>query len=116
MEQTAERVESRESVALPAAAAVLAAAGAVLLGIGDLVVGLRNEAADSVFILTGILGWTLVVWAAIMTSVGLVSAAKRVSTRLPVTRLEVALLGAALALIVVLLVTHPLWGSGSASA
>jgi hypothetical protein len=116
MEQTAERVDARASMAIPAAAVVLAAAGAVLLVIGDIVVGLRSDAADSVFILTGILGWTLVVWAAIMTGAGLVSAARRVSSRLPVTRLEVALLGAALAVIVVLLVTHPLWGSGSASA
>ena len=116
MEQVAERIDARESLAFPVATLVLAAAGAVLVGIGDLVVGLRTDAADSVFILTGILGWTLIVWAAIMIGIAIVSTVRRLSTRQVVTRLEVALLGAALALIVVLLVTHPLWGSGSASA
>lgn len=116
MEQAAERIEARDHAAVPVATLVLAAAGAVLLGIGDVVVGLRNDTADAVFLLTGILGWALVAWSTMMAGISLVSIVRRASTRRTVTRLEVALIAASVVLVAVLLVTHPLWGSGSASA
>jgi hypothetical protein len=111
-----ERVESRESMAMSVAASVLAAGAALLLGIGDAVYGLRTDAADAASMVMGIMGWAILVWAVVTAGAVVVSIGRRVSSAKPVSRAEAALTAVTIALIAVVVATHPLWGSGSATA
>ena len=108
-----ERLQPRATVAVPVSALVLAAGAAVSLGVCR-AVGFLSDAAEGVFVVTWLLGWVLLAWAAIVGGGYAVLLGRRWLSRRPVSRSEAALVAASLALIVVVLATHPLWGTGSA--
>ena len=97
-----------------AAVATLALAGsaAVVLGVGD-AIGFRTDGAEAVFVGAWVLGWTLLVWAAILAGVGAVRLVRRLVARRDTAPSEVVLVVAGAALVVGVISAHPLWGSGS---
>ncbi|MWV59377.1 hypothetical protein [Rathayibacter sp. VKM Ac-2754] len=106
-----ERVVEPEAVVVPVAALVLASGAAVALGAAPLIAGV-----EPLFALTWLIGWTLVVWSAVLgggCAVRLVLCAR---SRSPVLPLEVAITVAALALVVAVVAVHPLFASGSGTA
>jgi hypothetical protein len=107
-----ERLQPGASVAVPVTALALAAGAAVSFGVGD-AVGFLSDAAEDMFVLTWLLGWVLVAWAAILGGGYAVSLGVRRRSRRPVSRSDVALVAASFALTGAVLVTHPLWGLGS---
>ncbi len=106
----------RAALVLPLASLILAASSAVLVVAGDAVVALRSDAADSAFLALTITGWMLLVWAVLLTAAIVVSIAKRLASRAQVTGLESAIVLGAVAISLLVVATHPLWGSGSATA
>lgn len=107
--------ERRAGTAVPMAAFTLAVGAAVLLGASQ-TVGFLSDAAEDLFIVTWILGWLMLAWAAILGGGYALLVVHRWRSRQTVTGLEAVLTAAALALVAVVLVSHPLWGTGSASA
>ena len=108
-----EPLQPRATVAVPVSALALAAGAAASFGIGD-AVGFLSDATEDVFVVTWLLGWVLLAWAAIVGGGYAVLLGLRWRSRRPVSRPEAALVAASLALIAVVLATHPLWGTGSA--
>ena len=107
-----ERLQS-ETSAIPVAALALAAGAAASFGVGD-GVGFLSPDAEALFVLTWLLGWLLLTWATIVAGGYAVWLGLRWRSRRRVSQTEVAILAAALALIVLVMLTHPLWGTGSA--
>lgn len=107
-----ERSPTRPTVALPLSALALAAGSAACFGAGN-AVGFLGDTAEDIFVVTWLLGWVLLVWAVIVGGGYAVMLGHRSLSRRPVTRSEAALATASLALIAVVLATHPLWGTGS---
>lgn len=107
-----ERVEQRAELTLPGTALVLATAAAASFGVGD-AVGFLSDAAEDVFIATRVLGWVLLVWATLIGGGSAVMLGIRWFSRQPVPLVESALVALSLAVITLVMVTHPLWGSGS---
>lgn len=110
-----ERLQPRTAVAVPVSALALAAGAAASFGVGD-ASGFLSDAAEDVFVITWLLGWVLLVWAAIVGGGYAVVLSLRLLSRRPVSPVEAALAAASLVLVAVVLATHPLWGSGSAAA
>lgn len=109
------RSRSLSNVAAPIAAIVLAAGAASLFAVGG-AIGILNDAADDAWMATWLIAWALVGWAGI---VGVTYAALLVVkafSRRRVSGQESAFAVAALAVIAVVVATHPLWGSGSGTA
>ncbi len=98
----------------PLAALALAVGAVVSFGAGN-AMGFLSDSAESVFVLTSILGWVLLVWAVVVAGGSLVALIRRALARRPVPRLELALLSACFALVVLAVSMRPLWGSGSGS-
>jgi hypothetical protein len=98
----------------PVAALAFAAGAAVLLAVSDRI-GWLDPGTELLFVGTWLLGWALLCWAVLVSAASAVPLLRRAVTRQPVSRSGAVLLGAALALIAVLVWTHPLWGSGSGS-
>lgn len=107
-----ERREPRATVAAPVSALALAAGAAVSFGVSD-AVGFLSDRAEDVFILAWLLGWVLLVWAAIISGAYAVVLLRRSLSQRPVLRSEAALGAASLVFIAFFMATHPLWGSGS---
>ena len=100
-------------VAVPVSAIVLGVGAAASFAIGD-AVGFLTEAAEGIFVVTWLLGWVLLACAAMVGGGCAVLLGLRWLSRRPVSRSEAAIVGASLALVVAVLATHPLWGTGSA--
>lgn len=109
-----ERTQARGTPAVPIAALALAVSAAASFGIGD-AVGFLTDAAEGVFLVTWLLGWVLLAWAAIIGGGYAVLLGRRLVSRRPVSRMEGVLVAASLALTAWVLATHPLWGAGSAA-
>ena len=77
------------------------------------VVGFASVAAEDVFVITWLVGWVLLVWAAILRGGCAVVLGLRILRRRSVARSEALLVAASLALIAVVMATHPLCGIGS---
>ncbi|GAA4969250.1 hypothetical protein [Kineococcus glutinatus] len=91
---------------------VLAGSAALALGAAD-AIGFTTENAEAVFTVVVLLGWTLLVWAAIVGGLCVVQLLRRLLTRRAPAWPGVLLLGAGVAVIVAVVGAHPLWGSGS---
>ena len=100
-------------VTVPFSALALAVGAAAFFGVGG-GLGTMSGLAEDLFVFTWLMGWVLLVWAAVIGGGCAVRLGLRSLSRRPVSVLEVALVASTLALIAVLLATHPLWGSGSA--
>ena len=107
-----ERLQPRTTVTVPASALALAVGAAASFAIGD-AVGIFTRAAEDVSVLTWLMGWVLLGWAAIIGGGYAVVLCLRSLSRRPVSLVQVTLAASALALIAVVLATHPLWGTGS---
>jgi hypothetical protein len=107
-----ERLQPRAKVAVPVSALALAAGAAACFGVGN-AVGFLSDATESVFIGLWLLGWMLLAGAAIIGGGFAVSLGLRWASRRPVFGWETALAAASLVLIAVVVVSHPLWGTGS---
>ncbi|WP_146070015.1 hypothetical protein [Cryobacterium sp. Y29] len=108
-----ERLQPCATVAVPISALALAVGAAASFGIGD-AVGILSDAAEGVSVFAWLMGWVLLAWAVLVGGGYAVLLGLRSRSRRPVSRVHVALTACALALIAVVLVTHPLWGTGSA--
>jgi len=98
----------------PGAALVFALGSAVAFAVSDAIGPLRDD-LDSAFLLAGLVGWVLLGWTALVAAAALVALIGRLVARRPVSRLEIGLLAAAIAVLILESVLHPLWGSGSSS-
>ncbi|MET4637188.1 hypothetical protein [Mycetocola sp. 2940] len=107
-----EQLEERAGLAIPGAALALAVGAAASFGIGD-VVGFLSDAAEDLFIATWLLGWVLLAWSAMLGGGSAVLLVQRGLSRRPVSLRETALVAASLVLVVLVVASHPLWGSGS---
>lgn len=110
-----EHTEPRTTMTVPAIALVLAAAAAVCFGIGD-AVGFQSDTAEHVFMVTFLVGWSLLLGAAAIGGGAAVSLGFRALSGRPVTRFETLVVAATLVLVVIVMATHPLWGSASGTA
>ncbi|MET0481077.1 MAG: hypothetical protein ABWZ69_06940 [Mycetocola sp.] len=113
-----DRLQPRATAVVPVFALGLAAGAAALFGVAD-AVGFLSDTAESVFVLTWLLGWVLLVWSAVVAGVYAAvlarrSLSRRSLSRRPVYGSEVALTVAAVSFIVLVAAIHPLWGTGSA--
>jgi hypothetical protein len=95
-------------------ALAFAAGAAASFAVSD-AIGSLDPGTEELFVGTWLVGWVLVCWASLVGGASAVPLLRRVVTRQPVSRSGAALLAATLALIAVLVWTHPLWGSGSGS-
>ena len=108
-----ERLETRPTVAVPVSALVLAVGAAASFGIDD-AVGILSGAAENVSVLTWLMGWVLLTWAVIIGGGYAVLLGLRSFSRRSVSLAQVVLVVSSLALIAVVMVANPLWGTGSA--
>ncbi|MET0713352.1 MAG: hypothetical protein ABWY57_00440 [Mycetocola sp.] len=108
-----DRLQPRATAVVPVFALGLAAGAAALFGVAE-AVGFLSDTAESVFVLTWLLGWVLLVWSAVVAGVYAAVLARRSLSRRPVYGSEVALTVAAVSFIVLVAAIHPLWGTGSA--
>jgi hypothetical protein len=106
-------MEQLQPRAIPVSALALAGGAAAFFGVGD-AVGFLSDAAEDLFVVAWLLGWVLLAWAVILGGGYAVLLGLRWLSRRPVSRSEAALVAASLGLTAVVLVTHPLWGTGSA--
>jgi hypothetical protein len=104
------RSESRTAAAV--AAAALTASAALVLGVGD-AVGFRSESAEALFDMAWILGWTLLTWATILCGLGVIHVLHRLVSRRGTSWSEAVLVLATAAVIVGVILTYPVSGSGS---
>jgi hypothetical protein len=107
-----EAIRSRPETTVAVATLVLAGSGAIVLTIGD-AVGFLSARAEALFIVAQILGWTLVAWAMILGGLGGMQLVRRLVVRQGPAWRDVLLLFAGAAVIVAVIWTHRLWGSGS---
>ena len=109
------RTQSRDLVALPIAAIVLASGAAIFLGLSNVLATVGEQAE---MLLTGswLLGWALLVWSAIIGGASVVVIVRRAIGRRSVSRSEIGLVALACALAVVVVFAHPLWGSSWGAA
>jgi hypothetical protein len=109
-------VEAARSDALtgPVATLVLAGSAALLFAVGD-AIGFRSAGAEALFVASWLLGWTLLAWATILGGVCAVGLVRRLVSRRGPAWPEVALSVAGAAVVLAVIWTHPLWGSGSGS-
>ncbi|TRW45261.1 hypothetical protein [Georgenia yuyongxinii] len=110
-----EAPRSRTGTAVAAATLALAGSAALAFGVGD-AIGFKSAGAEAWFIAAWILGWALLVWAMFLGGLGAVLLLRPLASRRIPAWPEVLLLVTGIALIVAVLITHPLWGSGSGSA
>ena len=96
----------------PVLALALAAGAAASLAVSD-AIGPLDPGAEDLFTGTWLLGWVLLCWASIVGAASAVPLVRGAMARQPVSRWAAALLGAAFALVAVVVWTHPLWGSGA---
>ena len=96
----------------PIVALALAAGAGASFSVSD-ALGPLDPGAEQLFVGTWLLGWVLLCWASLVSAASAVPLLGRVVTRQAVSPSGAALLGVTLALIAVLVWTHPLWGSGS---
>ena len=105
--------QPRTTVAVPVFALALAGGAAASFGVGG-AVGSFSDTTEDVFVAAWLLGWVLLVWAAIVGGGYALLLGMRLLSRRPVARSQAALVAAALALIAVVSAMNPLWGTDSA--
>jgi hypothetical protein len=113
-------MESRQTDATAAmpfslCALALTAAAAAFFAIGDSV-GFLTDAAEGLSTMTWLAGWASVAWAVLLGGASVALLIRRLFARQRVSRVEVALVLATLAVIVAVAASHPLMGTGSAVA
>ncbi|MCP2032091.1 hypothetical protein L1277_002190 [Okibacterium sp. HSC-33S16] len=110
-----ERRSTDSAVALPLSASsfALALIAALCFLVSD-TVGFLSEPAEALFIVTWLAGWVSVVWATLLGAGGVFLLIRRAPSGQSVSRAEVALIVGAFLIIIAVVVSHPLWGSGSA--
>jgi hypothetical protein len=94
-------------------ALALAVGAATSFAVGD-AIGPLDTSTEDLFTLAYLVGLVLLCWASLVGGAFAVALVRRVVTRQRVSRSGAALLVAALALIAVVVWTHPLWGAGTA--
>ncbi|GAB7191327.1 hypothetical protein NUM3379_20340 [Kineococcus sp. NUM-3379] len=92
---------------------VLAASAALLFAVADAVAHL-HPGADAPFVILWLLGWTLLAWAVLVGGLVAVRLLHRLLAWRGPAWSEVLPLVAGAAVVVTVICTHPLWGSGSA--
>jgi hypothetical protein len=90
----------------------LAAGAAVAFGVGD-AIGFMSDSAEALFVATWILGWTLLAWAMILAGFGVLRLVRGLVSQRSPSWSELLLLVAGAAVIIAVVWTHPLGGSGS---
>lgn len=75
--------------------------------------GFLSEATERLFVAMWLLGWALVVWAVILGAVGAAQLIRQVFARQRPAWPAAVLVTASVALTVVVIGAHPLWGTGS---
>ncbi|TFD71191.1 hypothetical protein [Cryobacterium sp. Hb1] len=107
-----EQRQARPNLLLPISVSVLAIAAAGCLGVGA-ALGFLSDERENLFLITWFVGWIFIVWAIGMGAGYAILLILRRASGHRVTRLEVALATVAIMLITVVLMIHPLAGSGS---
>ena len=107
-----ETTRSEPQATAAVATAALAGSSALVLGVGD-AVGFTSERAETLFTTASILGWTLLVWAAVLGGLSVVQLVRRLASRSGTSRSEVVWIIAGAAIIVGVIATHPVVGTGS---
>ena len=107
-----EQAQRRVAGVGPVSALAMAVGATVCLGIGD-AIGVRDDSAEGIFMLTWLLGWAFLVWTVIVGAGCVVLCVRRLMSRRSVSRVDIALVALSFALVTYVLVTHPLWGTGS---
>ena len=110
-----DRSLARSSVAVPASASGLAILSAAFFTTGG-VVGFDDDAAETIFTFTWLVGWTLLAFAALLTVGYAVRVGAGITRGQVVAPIDLALLGVAIAVIVLILTMQPLWGTGSGTS
>jgi hypothetical protein len=110
-----EQTQQHGTATVPGIALVLAVFAGICLGVGD-VMGFRSDAAESVYICAFLAGWSFLSGAALLGGGTAISLGYRALSQRPVTGLEGVLIALTLVLVMILVTTQPLWGSGSGSA
>lgn len=106
------RAQPRSGAAVPAVALAMAGGAAIALGVADAVwFGIPTADGPGLALLY-IVGWALLVWAVLVGLVGLVHLVRSGRAGRRPTPVEVVLLAAAAAVVVGVLLAHPLIGSG----
>lgn len=100
-----ERLQPRATPVLPVFALTLALCSAAFFGVAALV-GIRSIAAENVYAMTWVLGWVLLIWAALLSGGYAVLLSARMFSHRPVSKREVAFVAAALALPAIVLVAQ----------
>lgn len=106
-----DRTAEPEAVVVPAAALVLASGSAVAL----CAAARLAASAELLFPLLWLVGWALLVWAALLGGGHAVLLGVRARSRQPVLRREIVLTASALLLVVAVVAVNPLFGSGGAA-
>lgn len=97
----------------PAAVALaLAACAALSFAVGD-ATGFLTPSAEAVFTLSWMVGWGLLAWATIVAGVASVHLLHGVASRRRLALIDAVLVVATVGVIVVVIRTHPLVGSGA---
>ncbi|WP_369135428.1 hypothetical protein [Modestobacter sp. I12A-02662] len=100
------------SLAGPVVTLALAGSAALVLGAGD-AIGFRSAGAEALLTIAWLLGWTLLAWATVLGGVCAVGLVRRLVAWRGAAWSEVSLVVVGAAVIVAVISTHPLWGSGS---
>lgn len=108
-----DQTEQHGTAITPAIA--LAVCAGICLGVGD-AVGFQTDTAESIYICAFLTGWFLLSGAVVLGGGAAISLGYRGLSRRPVTGSEGVLVTITLILIVILIATHPLWGSASGKA
>jgi len=106
---------ARSSAAVPASAVGLAVLSAAFFTTGW-IVGFDDDATEIVFTITWLAGWGLLALAAFLTIGYAVRVGAGITRGQVVAPIDLALLGVAIAVIVLILTMQPLWGTGSGTS
>ena len=93
-------------------ALALAACAALSFAVGD-ATGFLTPGAEAAFTLSWMVGWGLLAWATIVAAVVAVHLLRGVASRRGLATIDTVLVGGTVAVIVVVICTHPVVGSGA---
>jgi hypothetical protein len=106
--------ETNSTVVIPAVALGLATCGAAAIATGA-AIGFLDPVSESLFVLLAILGWMLLVWAALVGGAAAVRLVRDAVARRPLALGSTILVIATTVVIVVTAVAYPLFGSSGAT-